>query len=67
MHRNAKGAMVVGCWAVMGVLQGRKLGVGVAGLYRTHHADNKNACDGNHAQPDGPLPITSSELKQIPH
>jgi hypothetical protein len=67
MHRNAKGAMVVGYRTVMGVFQGRKLGVGVAGLYCTHHADDKNACDRNYTQPDGPLPITSSELKQIPH
>jgi hypothetical protein len=52
MHRYAKRAMVVWGWTVAaGVLHGRELGMGVAGLYRTHHADYEDARNRNQAQP----------------
>jgi len=53
MHRRAKRTMVVGGRAViMRVLfQGREFGMRVGCLYRTHHADEKNAGNRNHAQP----------------
>ena len=68
MHRYAKRAMVIWGRTVAAVLlHGRELGMCVAGLYRTHHADHEDACNRNQAQPMGPLPIASSELEQILH
>jgi hypothetical protein len=53
MHRYAKRAMVIRSWTVAAgvLLDGRELGMRVAGLYRTHHADYEDACNRNQAQP----------------
>jgi hypothetical protein len=43
--------MVVRSWAAAAgvLLYGSELGMRVAGLYRTHHADHEDACNRNRA------------------